>query len=295
MGLSLVQAKQAIERHLSEFPGKPRNLRRCLCVQQQSLLRHYRGAGLGDSIQRFPITGNETVLDAIANISGLQGLPRNNGFGLRDPLPAWKGFKSCRSIGTRSFPARHGDELSVDAGRSCNRRRDRLVACDTKLAKIFAPAQRVLGFTLLGAGTASRLSGNVLQNGRNLGGGGGIFSKRLRRRRTTPSTAISMNSTMRHSLKTAIENLTCAVVGACLLVGCSCSCPQCAPTRSPGWQPNCNNACFGYYSTCWRMWPHECPACPPYSLVNAPPAEKYSSARNASGVFAVSAPNRRSP
>jgi hypothetical protein len=54
---------------------------------------------------------------------------------------------------------------------------DRLVACDTKLAKLLAPAQRVLGFTLLATGTASRLSGNVLENGAGGGGfgGGGFF------------------------------------------------------------------------------------------------------------------------
>ena len=30
------------------------------------------GAGTGDGIYRFPITGNETVLDAVAQINGLQ-------------------------------------------------------------------------------------------------------------------------------------------------------------------------------------------------------------------------------
>ena len=44
---------------------------------------------------------------------------------------------------------------------------DRLVAFDTKIAKLTAPFERLFGFTLLGTGTATRLSGRVLQGGGN--------------------------------------------------------------------------------------------------------------------------------
>ena len=33
-----------------------------------------QGAGFGDNIQRFPVTGNETVLDAISQVQGLSRL-----------------------------------------------------------------------------------------------------------------------------------------------------------------------------------------------------------------------------
>ena len=36
----------------------------------------------------------------------------------------------------------------------------------------------------------------------------------------------------------------------------------------PGWYET--PLCFGYYSTCWRPWPEECPNCPPHTLP-APP------------------------
>ena len=42
---------------------------------------------------------------------------------------------------------------------------DRWIACDTYLAKVTAPFERLMGFSLLGVGTATRFSGNVLAGG----------------------------------------------------------------------------------------------------------------------------------
>ena len=44
---------------------------------------------------------------------------------------------------------------------------DQLVAWDTQIAKFTAPIERIMGFTLLGVGTATRLSGHVLTGGGN--------------------------------------------------------------------------------------------------------------------------------
>jgi hypothetical protein len=44
---------------------------------------------------------------------------------------------------------------------------DKLVAFDTNLAKLLAPIERAMGFTLLGTGTVTRLSGKVLRGGGN--------------------------------------------------------------------------------------------------------------------------------
>ena len=52
---------------------------------------------------------------------------------------------------------------------------DGMVALDTYLAKLLAPFERAMGFSLLSAGTATRLSGKVLQGGGNPSGAGGGF------------------------------------------------------------------------------------------------------------------------
>ena len=44
---------------------------------------------------------------------------------------------------------------------------DKLIAFDTGLAKITAPLERIMGFSLLGVGTVTRFSGKVLQGGGN--------------------------------------------------------------------------------------------------------------------------------
>jgi polysaccharide export outer membrane protein len=44
---------------------------------------------------------------------------------------------------------------------------DKMVAFDTFVAKFTAPLERIMGFTLLGVGTTTRLSGNVLGGGGN--------------------------------------------------------------------------------------------------------------------------------
>ena len=44
---------------------------------------------------------------------------------------------------------------------------DKLVAFDNALIKIISPLERLMGFTLLGTETATRLSGRVLRGGGN--------------------------------------------------------------------------------------------------------------------------------
>ena len=42
-----------------------------------------------------------------------------------------------------------------------------MVAFDNKLAKTFAPFERIMGFSLLSVGTVTRFSGKVLKGGGN--------------------------------------------------------------------------------------------------------------------------------
>jgi hypothetical protein len=46
-------------------------------------------------------------------------------------------------------------------------KQDTMVAFDNNLGKLLAPFERLMGFSLLGAGTATRFSGPVLQGGGN--------------------------------------------------------------------------------------------------------------------------------
>src|SRR5207302_102653 len=70
-GMNLCQAKLAIERHLSCFLLNPEI---SLSVNAYNSKVYYvinDGAGFGQTVNRFPITGKETVLDAVALNGGL--------------------------------------------------------------------------------------------------------------------------------------------------------------------------------------------------------------------------------
>ena len=70
-GMTLSEAREAVEKHLTEFLDEPEVSVDVFAYNSKFYYVVTEGAGLGDQIQRVPITGNETVLDAITQIGGL--------------------------------------------------------------------------------------------------------------------------------------------------------------------------------------------------------------------------------
>ena len=68
--------------------------------------------------------------------------------------------------------------------------------------------------------------------------------------------------------------ILCGLLAAAM-AGCACSCPHCAPTSCLGWQANCGpaNPCYGFFPTCWRDWPSDCPPCPSFAMPTGTGAE----------------------
>src|SRR5262245_60028658 len=71
VGLTLTQAKEAIERHLAQELEDPTVAVDVFAYNSKVYYVITEGAGTGDGVTKFPITGNDTVLDAISNINGL--------------------------------------------------------------------------------------------------------------------------------------------------------------------------------------------------------------------------------
>ena len=167
VGLTLANAKLAIEHHLSQFLEEPIVSLNVFAYNSKNYYIVLQGAELGDAVYRFPVTGNDTVLDAIAQINGLEQISSKKMWIARptnDPcncqvLPVdWQAVTQCGSTGT-NFQLMPGDRLFVAE--------DKMVAMDNKLAKTFAPFERIMGFSLLSVGTITRFSGKVLQGGGN--------------------------------------------------------------------------------------------------------------------------------
>ncbi len=166
-GMTIPEARQVVENYLSQYLDHPEVSLDVYAFNSKVYYVITQGAGLGDGVYRFPVTGNETVLDAISQINGLQQVSSKKIWIARpsnDPcveqtLPVkWEEI-TARGLASTNYQILPGDRVFIAE--------DKLVALDTGLAKITAPLERLMGFTLLGTGTATRLSGPVLQGGGN--------------------------------------------------------------------------------------------------------------------------------
>jgi polysaccharide export outer membrane protein len=151
-GLTIAQARAAIEAHLSQFLFQPK-----VSVDVAGFNSHvyfiifdFPGAA-GQLMHRRPITGNETVLDALSDFP-VRGLPAGVSKrriwvarpcpGRTEILPVdWTAITRTGSTAT-NYQILPGDRIFVA--------QDPCLAVDTVLARIFAPVERIFGITLFG-------------------------------------------------------------------------------------------------------------------------------------------------
>jgi polysaccharide export outer membrane protein len=167
VGLTVAQARLAVQQFLMQFFE---SLDVSLEVNGYNSKVYYivtQGAGFGDGVYRFPMTGNETVLDAISQINGLQRVsskriwvarPTDNAGGMQRLEVSWEDI-TANANARSNYQILPGDRVFVAE--------DGLIAFDTGLGKIIAPIERVMGFSLLGVGAVTRFSGPVLAGGGN--------------------------------------------------------------------------------------------------------------------------------
>ncbi len=168
VGMTIAEAKQAIEGHLSQFLDSPEVSVDVFAYNSKVYYVSTQGAGLGDRVYRFPVTGNETVLDAIALVNGLEEVSSKNiwiaragrnRFGQHQILPIdWNGITQYGEVDT-NYQILPSDRVYIAE--------DKLIAIDTGIGKLLSPLERIVGFTLLSTGAATRLSGPVLRGGGN--------------------------------------------------------------------------------------------------------------------------------
>jgi protein involved in polysaccharide export with SLBB domain len=69
-GLTLDGARTAVEKQLSTFVKEPQVAVDVFAYNSKNYYVITQSATQGDNVQQFPITGNETVLDAVAHLGG---------------------------------------------------------------------------------------------------------------------------------------------------------------------------------------------------------------------------------
>jgi len=153
-GKTLAETQSALERQLGLYFDSPRigvdiagynsKLFYIITVQNE----------MGDNIQRFPVTGNETVLDALGGMERMSALssktmwlarPAPGGAGCEQIMPIdWAGI-SRGGLTATNYQILPGDRLYIVD--------DKLVAADNYLAQFTQPISRLLSLGSLGANT----------------------------------------------------------------------------------------------------------------------------------------------
>jgi polysaccharide export outer membrane protein len=163
------EAKAVIEAHLSQFLERPEVIVSIAAFNSKVYYIITDGGGLGEQVFRFPVTGNETVLDALSQIYGLPPVASRKRIWLARPVPHkehpqvypinWKALTRCGDPST-NYQVLPGDRIYVHA--------QALITMDTMLARILSPVERAFGITLLGNAVIE-----AVQPGIGIGGAAG--------------------------------------------------------------------------------------------------------------------------
>ena len=77
-GKTIAEAQAAIQKHLAKYLKSPELSVDVAAYNSKAYYVITQGAGLADNIRRLPVTGNETVLDALSQINGLAQVSSKN-------------------------------------------------------------------------------------------------------------------------------------------------------------------------------------------------------------------------
>ena len=157
-GMTLEDARAAIEKQLSNKLEAPEVFVDVLAYNSKVYYIITQGAGLGDDVTRQPITGNETVIDAVAALGGISQVsstkmwiarPAPNGVGCEQILPIqWNDIAQGASTAT-NYQLMPGDRLFIAQARLTN--------FNTVVNKLLNPFERIFGFVSLGTSMANRI------------------------------------------------------------------------------------------------------------------------------------------
>ncbi len=155
-GRTVTEARLAIQKHLTQFLDSPEVSVDILAYNSKMYYVITQGAGLGDKVTRFPITGNETVLDALAQptVGGTTQVsskkiwiarPAPNQFGCEQILPVdWNAITQGAQTGT-NYQILPGDRVYIAE--------DKVTALTNTIARLTGPMERVLGIAGLSLST----------------------------------------------------------------------------------------------------------------------------------------------
>ncbi len=164
-GMTIEEARKVIEEQLKNKLEDPEVFVDVLAYNSKVYYVVTQGGGLGDQVARQPVTGNETVLDAVAAIGGISqqsstklwiARPAPNGTGCEQILPVnWEAITKGASTAT-NYQLMPGDRLFIAE--------DRMVRFGSVVNKMLRPFEQMFGFASLATSTANRIARFGLAN-----------------------------------------------------------------------------------------------------------------------------------
>jgi polysaccharide export outer membrane protein len=164
-GKTIEEVKAAVEGQLALKLEDPEVFVDVLAYNSKLYYVITQGGGFGDDVVRLPITGNETVLDAVATIGGISQVsstrmwiarPAPNGVGCEQVLPvSWNDITRGASTAT-NYQLMPGDRLFIAE--------DRYTALSGVVAKILRPFESAFGFISLSTSALNRIDRFGLAN-----------------------------------------------------------------------------------------------------------------------------------
>jgi polysaccharide biosynthesis/export protein len=153
-GKTVPEIKVAVQKHLSQFYDSPEVAVDVLGYNSKVFYVITDGAGAGDSVRRIPITGNETVLDAVASVGGISQLssktlwvarPAPGGYGCEQILPVdYEAITQGGETAT-NYQILPGDRVFISS--------DNVIGLTNVIGKFTAPMERLLGISGVGVNT----------------------------------------------------------------------------------------------------------------------------------------------
>ena len=157
-GMTIEDATEAIEEQLSLELEEPEVFVDVLAYNSKVYYIVTQGGGFGDNVVRAPITGNETVLDAVSAVGGISQIsstelwiarPAPNGMGCEQILPVnWKDITRGASTAT-NYQMMPGDRLFIAE--------NKYGRATVAVSNLIRPFESIFGFVSLGTSMANRV------------------------------------------------------------------------------------------------------------------------------------------
>ncbi len=158
-GMSVEEATQAINKHLSRYLDSPNVSVDVFSFASKKYYVISAGAGNGDTIQSFPVTGSETALTAIAQVQGITQFA-NKKIWIARPMPSGEGCDQILPINydaivrggsaATNYQIFPGDRLYIEE--------DHILALSNRMGRVMEPFERLFGFVLLGGNSIQAIN-----------------------------------------------------------------------------------------------------------------------------------------